>query len=187
LAITSVIRDSIALTFDNHGDAGACFHVVANRSDPPGPWFFTVEAGKTLAAILPGPDENDSLYDLTIFGPNGFFRHLRGFGPSFLEAETRYEKDGEQIILTLRNEGSSPIDLEVLANAYGPPKPRRYTIAPGGCQEDCRELTASGHWYDLRIVTSSDARYLRRLAGHVETGKASITDPAIAVTPTRRR
>ena len=187
LAITSVIRDSIALTFDNHGDAGACFHVVANRSDPPGPWFFTVEAGKTLAAILPGPDENDSLYDLTIFGPNGFFRHLRGFGPSFLEAETRYEKDGEQIILTLRNEGSSPIDLEVLANAYGPPKPRRYTIAPGGCQEDCRELTASGHWYDLSIVTSSDARYLRRLAGHVETGKASITDPAIAVTPTRRR
>jgi len=186
LAVTSVIRDTTVLTFDNHGGAGACFHVVAHRSDPPGPWFFTVEAAKTLTAILPGPDKNDGLYDLTISGPNGFFRHLRGFGPSFVEVETRYEKDGEQIILTLRNDGSTSIDLEVFANTYGAPELRRYNIPPGGCQQDYRQLTASGHWYDLSIITSSEARYLRRLAGHVETGTASITDPAIAITPIRK-
>jgi phospholipase C len=183
LAVTSVIRDTAVLTFDNRGDAGACFHVVANRPDPPGPWFFTVEAGKTLSGTVPGPGKNDGLYDLTIFGPNGFFRHLRGSGPALVEAETRYENKRERIILTLRNDGPTSIEVEVFANAYGHPELRRYTLPPGGRQEDCRQLTASGHWYDLSVMTSSDARYLRRFAGHVETGAASITDPAIAVTP----
>ncbi len=180
LAVTSVIRGTTVLTFDNHGAAGACFHVVANRSDPPGPWFFTVEAGKTLSGTLPGPDENEGLYDLTIFGPNGFFRHLRGSGPAWLEAENRYEEKTGQMILTLRNDGPISIDVQVLANAYGPQESRRYKLPPGGRQEDCRQLTASGHWYDLSVITCNDAQYLRRFAGHVETGAVSITDPAIA-------
>jgi len=183
LSVASVVRDTTALTFDNHGDAGACFHVVANGPDPQGPWFFTVEAGKTLTGTVPGPEKSNGLYDLTIFGPNGFFRHLRGLGPSFLEAETRCENDGAQIVLTLRNSGPTSIDVEVFANAYGPAELRRYNIPAGGCQEDCRHLIASGHWYDLSVTTCTDARYLRRFAGHVETGAASITDPAIAVTP----
>ena len=55
-----------------------------------------------------------------------------------------------------------------------------------GAAKECRQLIASGHWYDLSTITSNDARYLRRFAGHVETGAASITDPAIAVTPMRK-
>jgi len=180
LAVTSDIRGTAVLTFDNHGDAGACFQVVANRPDPPGPWFFTVEAGQTLRGTVPGPDENDGLYDLTISGPNGFFRHLRGSGPASLEAEARYEPKTGQMILTLRNDGPVPIDVQVLANAYGPPELRHYSLPPGGRQEDYRPLTNSGHWYDISVISSSEARYLRRFAGHVETGVASITDPAIA-------
>jgi phospholipase C len=34
-------------------------------------------------------------------------------------------------------------------------------------------------WYDLVITADTDAGFGQRLAGHVETGKDSATDPAI--------
>ena len=34
-------------------------------------------------------------------------------------------------------------------------------------------------WYDLVIRVTGDSSYEYRLAGHVETGKDSITDPAL--------
>ena len=33
-------------------------------------------------------------------------------------------------------------------------------------------------WYDLAVTTSASAAFLRRLAGRVETGRASVSDPA---------
>ena len=39
----------------------------------------------------------------------------------------------------------------------------------------------SGHgWYDLSVTSDQDDAFLRRLAGHVETGRPSTSDPAIA-------
>jgi len=34
-------------------------------------------------------------------------------------------------------------------------------------------------WYDLSIEVEADSSFKQRLAGHVETGKDSVTDPAI--------
>jgi phospholipase C len=34
-------------------------------------------------------------------------------------------------------------------------------------------------WYDITITSHADPAYLRRLAGHVETGRPSISDPAL--------
>jgi phospholipase C len=34
-------------------------------------------------------------------------------------------------------------------------------------------------WYDITITSHADPAYLRRLAGHVETGAPSISDPAL--------
>jgi phospholipase C len=33
-------------------------------------------------------------------------------------------------------------------------------------------------WYDVSVTAAGDPGYLRRLAGHVETGRPSISDPA---------
>jgi phospholipase C len=41
------------------------------------------------------------------------------------------------------------------------------------------ELEESFGWYDLTVRVDSDARFQRQLAGHVETGRPSVTDPAI--------
>jgi phospholipase C len=41
------------------------------------------------------------------------------------------------------------------------------------------DLRASYGWYDLSITIDSDSTFKRRLAGHVETGKSSMSDPAL--------
>jgi phospholipase C len=38
----------------------------------------------------------------------------------------------------------------------------------------------SNGWYDLAVTSDHDHAFLRRLAGHVETGRPSTSDPAIA-------
>ena len=40
-------------------------------------------------------------------------------------------------------------------------------------------LDRSHGWYDFRITTPSDSSFQHRLAGHLETGRDSMSDPAI--------
>jgi phospholipase C len=56
------------------------------------------------------------------------------------------------------------------------------TISAGGTIEQSWALGDSGHWYDLIVTVAERSGEETRLAGHVETGAPSITDPA-AVTP----
>jgi len=35
-------------------------------------------------------------------------------------------------------------------------------------------------WYDFVLNVESDSTFLQQLAGHIETGRDSVTDPAIA-------
>ena len=52
------------------------------------------------------------------------------------------------------------------------------TISPGERREIPLLLENSSGWYDLAI-TSTDQNYLRRFAGHVETGRPGTSDPAV--------
>ena len=40
-------------------------------------------------------------------------------------------------------------------------------------------LHKSFGWYDFIVTAESDVNFARQLAGHVETGRPSVTDPAI--------
>jgi phospholipase C len=41
------------------------------------------------------------------------------------------------------------------------------------------QTDAGQGWYDITVTVHGNSSYLRRLAGHVETGKPSISDPAL--------
>ena len=47
-------------------------------------------------------------------------------------------------------------------------------------------LKDSGHWYDFTIVSSGLGGITRRLAGRVENGQHSVSDPAMGMR-TRRQ
>jgi phospholipase C len=52
-------------------------------------------------------------------------------------------------------------------------------LQPDQKLNDKLPLDQFGGWYDLIVTVSGDASFKYQLAGHVETGKASISDPAM--------
>ena len=54
-------------------------------------------------------------------------------------------------------------------------------LAGGGHFTRRWPLQASFGWYDVAITVDTDPGFRRRLAGHVESGEDSASDPAIGV------
>ena len=53
--------------------------------------------------------------------------------------------------------------------------------ASGQPRELYWNLRTTGGWYDFVITSDSDSNLYRRVAGHVETGRASVSDPGMGV------
>ena len=117
-------------------------------------------------------------YDLALHGPNGFLRGFRGTSVAATEVEARYDAAGEQLALVIRNTSARPLTVSV-ANAYDKAPARTHTLAPGARITDRWPIAAAAHWYDLSVTVAEDPGFLRRLAGHVETGRPSLSDPAL--------
>jgi phospholipase C len=167
--------DGLDLTIANFGAAGAGFIVYPDSLEGPGPWYYAVEAGQRVADRLPaGPDG----YDLTLHGPNGFLRRFRGGAAEPVSVSYRYDAARQTFEIVLRNEGGRPVVVRT-ADAYAAGGPRILRLAPGAEVVDAWRIAASGHWYDVSITLADDPRYLRRIAGHIETGRPSRSDPAL--------
>jgi hypothetical protein len=76
-----------------------------------------------------------------------------------------------------------PIRCTVADTAYGT-APRSLDITADQTASERWDLANSGHWYDLTVTIADRPGWQRRLAGHVETGAPSISDPA-ATAPIR--
>ncbi|WP_405775183.1 phosphocholine-specific phospholipase C [Streptomyces sp. NBC_00859] len=165
-----------ALTFSGGASAGACFTVTsANRGD--GPWSYTAEAGKKLSDTW-NTSYSKGSYDLSVFGPNGFLRTFKGPGSTAgPEVTARHRATDGSVELTMTNAGSADCHLTV-TNAYGG-KSETFTVRKGKTVVHTVDLRSTRQWYDLSVVSDRDSSYLRRFAGHVETGKPGVSDPAI--------
>jgi phospholipase C len=172
----------------NNGVAGAVFQVYDN-TDRLGPWRYTIESGKNHSACPWHDQAASGDYDLSLHGPNGFFRQFRGHLPATnqeheVEARLAYDAPNGQIVLTLQNTGQSARVLELAQDAAYPVGPgqtrsRTLTLAPGASLADIWNLAAADHWYDLMVTVKDNPAFLRRFAGHLETGQPSRTDPGI--------
>jgi phospholipase C len=171
---------ALRIDFLNTGQAGACFHVRSGRRSE-GPWTYTVEAGKSLSGSWgagPGPKAR---YDLSVYGPNGFLRVFRGSASpeprADLAVDCRYDIGAYELVLLITNRGSAACRVAA-TNLYGKDSASRL-LPPGHDFETRWPLGPSFGWYDLMIEAGTDRRFLRRLAGHLENGKESVSDPAI--------
>jgi phospholipase C len=165
-----VASGGLRVDFASHGPAGASFHVTS-ATHPDGPWTFTAGAGRRLRGSWTA-----GAYDVTVHGPNGFFRRLRGPGEAGPEVAARHDGAGERVRLVLTNAGSAIVRLTV-RDADG--HRSEYRVRPGGSATHDARTRLSHGWYDLTVTSDQDATYLRHLAGHVETGRASASDPAL--------
>ncbi|WP_335971577.1 phosphocholine-specific phospholipase C [Streptomyces sp. CA2R106] len=174
---TRPVDGRMQFTFANSGAAGAAFLVTsAVRSD--GPWPYTVEAGRTLTDTWAMPAAS-SRYDFSVYGPNGFLRRMAGTAGSVgPEVAARNDASAGQVTLVFTNPGSSAVTFTA-TDAYAPGDHYTYTVAAGGSRTvPGWGVAAANHWYDVTVTSDADSAYVRRFAGHVETGAASTNDPA---------
>ena len=174
------------LEFINQGKVGAFFHVFSTaRTD--GPWTYTVEAGKSLADTWTSLYSGHA-YDLSVTGPNGFLRQFAGSQPAAdqgshaaLEVHIAESELDGLLRLVIVNEGSRACIVTVNpSDDYTHQPSRRHVVLPGSRVESLWDILSSDHWYDMTVTSDHDPRFLRRLAGHRETGRPSRTDPALS-------
>jgi phospholipase C len=177
-AVPHFADGSVHLDLRNTGRAAAVFQVrSANAADLPR--SYTVDAGGHLQdSWTAGAD-----YDLTVHGPNGFLRSFAGGlaagqGRAALDVQAAYETDGRgAIVLRVVNVGEQAAALTVL-DAYSG-RTVAQLLAPRQELRRTWSLEDFHGWYDLVLRVEGDGGYQYRLAGHVETGRDSVTDPAI--------
>ena len=167
---------TVVLKFINTGTASAVFQVrSANPEDVVR--TYTVQPGKHLA----GTWKVTSSYDLTVHGPNGFLRSFKGTigsGAAVLDIVSTYGVHGHgSIALAITNETNVQAEVTLLDAYTG--KLVSQNLQPHHTFEDKLSLDQFGGWYDLIVRVSGDPAFKYQLAGHVETGKESISDPAL--------
>ncbi|WP_229518506.1 phosphocholine-specific phospholipase C [Massilia sp. PAMC28688] len=173
--------NTISLLLANAGRAGAVCHVYDRLRLAQVPRRYTVGAGHRLPASWDAPD---GAYDLWILGPNGFHRHVAGTlaAPPF---QVSVELDGGSgtLDLIMHNPGGTARACVVHANAYADAlaaaTPWQITLAPGQQARRSWPLQGSGGWYDFSVRLPELPGYVRRFAGRLETGRDSISDPAM--------
>lgn len=166
--IDRVAESAISLRFQSRGDAAAVFHVYDKLSLDRVPRRYTVPAGGELT------DEwqmHDSRYDLWVLGPNGFHRHFAGTtGESAPMVSWTLDRLANELVLAVK-EGSVSAEAGAYAAVHKNWRNK-------GRATKKWLLDETGGWYDV-VLTSPDApSFKRRLAGRLETGRPSITDPA---------
>jgi phospholipase C len=175
---TNVGAGSVQLDFNNTGGAAAVFQVRSGASQD-GPWTYTVAPSSTVSDTW--PFNGHKAYDLSVYGPNGFFRGFKGsVGGSDnanLDVSVTYD-DGPGLTLTVRNLAKGHAATVRIVDAYTRQTVTQ-TLATGKVLVWHWALGATFGWYDLTISVDSDPTFQERVAGHVETGKDSFSDPML--------
>ncbi len=184
-----VTASEFDIDFANTGTRGAHFYVYANAHRTDGPWRYTVEAGKTLSDYWIAGTPTGA-YDLSVLGPNGFLRRFKGnrvtataSGSANPEVTLRYAPTEGVVYLTMTNRGTAACIVTVSVNNRSG-GPWTYNLAANATVEDWWSTTGGMNgWYDLTATANTADGFLRRFAGHVETGAESTTDPMIGTVP----
>jgi phospholipase C len=183
-ATADVATQTVSIAFENNGGIGAFFHVrtaegAENIGQGTGPWGYTVDPAKRELSDRWTPTAGTS-YDLSVYGPNGFFRRVAGGLTSTsanLNVRALPELAGAAIVLVIENVATTPTTVTI-ANQYTN-HVEHFPLEPRGRIFVAALLETSFHWYDLVITASTDPSFVRHYAGHIENGFDSVTDPHI--------
>ena len=141
------------------------------------PYTYTVGAGDDLTASLANP----GTYDLSVHGPNGFFRHFAGSPATQLRVEVDTDHAVGLVAVRLFAGSGAPdaghqgsITVQVV-DAYGPDRQIKL-IDSSAIVVDTNHC---GGWYDLAITTPADPGLGYQLAGRLESPAALTSDPQL--------
>jgi phospholipase C len=165
---------TLNLAIDNRGTLGVGLQ-ARSLTVPGAPYTYTVGAGDQLTAALPNP----GTYDLSLHGPNGFFRRFAGSPASELRVETDADHRSGRLTLRIAHAGGHRghkrgLVIEV-ADAYG----RDRTLELRGDQKITVHTGRSGGWYDIALTTPGDPAFAYQAAGRLECSGRLTSDPQL--------
>jgi phospholipase C len=160
----------LAFTIANNGTLGA--QLQARSNDVKGaPFSYTVGAGKKLTPVLAATGR----FDVSFHGPNGFFRRFAG-STRDPQLDVRAARQDGRLVLTLRNRSARAMRVHV-ADAYA----RDHKVrVPGHGRKRVRiPLHETFGWYDVLVTVKDQPRFKRALAGRIDNGRGSSSDPQL--------
>ena len=171
-ALTDPSSRAIRLQLHNLGKQGAVLHVYDQRHLQDIPRRYTIEAGKSLQDTW----HDQEAYDLWLLGPNGFHRAYRGHLQQ-PQVEVAARDINGAIVLTLINRTPIAATVSIDKCPYTQSGPWTVDLASGSTHEQRFDTQKQGGWYDITLHAAQG--WMRRLAGRIETGRDSISDPLL--------
>jgi phospholipase C len=168
---------SVRIDFVNGGRTTAVFHVRSGHAVQD-PRSYTVEPDKQLSGVWDVAAIGAVEYAVSVSGPNGFLRAFKGsVAPSAarLDVRTNYDPAANRIILAITNTGPHAADV-VVHNRYTGKTLTQFLDAGASVSQDWALARFSG-WYEFVVTVTEDPSFESRLAGHLENGRDSISDP----------
>lgn len=147
-------------------------------------WAYGVKAGDTLIERINIEDFDQKAYDLSITGPNGFYRHFLGdkMNPH-LKIKARAEQNGlvkkrltGNFVFSIENTGMKTLSIQITDNKYKAPT-KCITIKQKSEIEVLLNISKNGNWYDFMITQVGNNLFKHRYAGKIETGQITSSDP----------
>jgi phospholipase C len=157
----------LSLSVANPGPLGIGLQ-ARSLTVPGGPFTYTVGAGDALETTLPHP----GTYDLSVHGPNGFYRHYAGSAATTLAVATQAAHAPGLLTLTLSS--SDPVTVELI-DAYGAER----SFAVSGSQPLTIATGDRGGWYDITLSSPDDPSFACGLAGRLESNGQLTSDPQL--------
>ena len=170
------------MEFFNTGTKAAFFQVRSSSALVP-PRGYTVAPNATLSDVWQFATLGLQSYDFSVYGPNGFFRSYKGgliaAKSANLQTAISYDLAGGGVTLTVLNSGPTLCELQI-TNVYTS-QTITAPLNPGAKFNQFYSTVKYANWYDIIVGVESEIGFQHELAGHMETGKASTTDPAMPI------
>ncbi|MFE7751958.1 phosphocholine-specific phospholipase C [Streptomyces sp. NPDC057428] len=165
----------LRLSLSNTGSSSAHFALYPYAGEFPVPQHRDVRRRAQLTVPL-----DDERYRFTVTGPNGFRREFEGTSNSPAELATRIDADERDLHLTLRNTGHRTVTFVVRPLGYVEEDDlldwtRRVEVKPGRSRTVVHSAADSHGWYDLDVSAGAEGAFRRRLMGHIENGRPSVS------------
>ncbi|MEU7279384.1 phosphocholine-specific phospholipase C [Streptomyces sp. NPDC045431] len=168
--------DTLTVTLSNSGAASAPLALYPYAGEFATPQHRDVRGTAQWRVPLTGL--TGGAYRFTITGPNGFRREFAGPVSGGAEVTSYLDPAERDVHLTLRNDGTAPAAFTVRPLGYVDEADlgdwtRTLTVKPGRSRTVVHSAADAHGWYDIE-VTGPDG-FRRRLMGHIENGRASVS------------
>ncbi len=174
-AQAKLVDGELRVDLSNSGTSSAHFALYPYAEEFPAPQHRDVRGGGRWTVPLAGDG-----YRFTVTGPNGFRREFEGASDGSAELSSRIDARERDLHLTLRNNGRRTLTFTVRPLGYVDEDDlrdwnRTVKVKPGRSRTVVHSAADAHGWYDLSVTADEAGSFRRRLMGHIENGRASVS------------